>query len=73
MPSTTAIAAFLEAEFPQTKCTVDAVGDFGATVRHPVSVAELRPGGTVSLALSGLTEAPAPGLAQPAEAAADRE
>ncbi len=48
MPSTTAIAAFLEAEFPQTKCTVDAVGDFGATVRHPVSVAELRPGGTVS-------------------------
>ena len=48
MPSTTAIAAFLEAEFPQTKCTVDAVGDFGATVRHAVSVAELRPGGTVS-------------------------
>lgn len=42
------IAAFLEAEFPQTKCTVDAVGNFGATVRHPVSRAELRPGGTVS-------------------------
>lgn len=42
------INAFLEAEFPQTKCTVDAVGNLGATVRHPVGQAELRPGGTVS-------------------------
>jgi acyl-coenzyme A thioesterase PaaI-like protein len=48
MSTTAAIAAFLETEFPQTKCTVDAVGNLGATVRHPVSVAELRPGGTVS-------------------------
>ena len=48
MPTQADIAAFLEAEFPQTKCTVDAVGGFGATVRHPVSTAELRPGGTVS-------------------------
>jgi len=48
MPTQAEITAFLEAEFPQTKCTVDAVGDFGATVRHPVSLAELRPGGTVS-------------------------
>ena len=48
MPTTAEIAAFLETEFPQTKCTVDSVGNFGATVRHPVSVAELRPGGTVS-------------------------
>jgi len=48
MPTRAEIAAFLEAGFPQTKCTVDAVGGFGATVRHPVGVAELRPGGTVS-------------------------
>jgi acyl-coenzyme A thioesterase PaaI-like protein len=48
MPSTAEIAAFLETGFPQTKCTVDSAGNFGATVRHPVSLAELRPGGTVS-------------------------
>jgi len=48
MPDAAEIAAFLQTEFPQTKCTVDAVGNLGATVRHPVSVAELRPGGTVS-------------------------
>jgi len=48
MPTKAEITAFLEAEFPQTKCTVDAVGDFGAIVRHPVGLAELRPGGTVS-------------------------
>lgn len=48
MPTLTDIAAFLEAEFPQTKCTVDSVGNLCATVRHPVSAAELRPGGTVS-------------------------
>lgn len=42
------IIAFLDAEFPQTKCKVEAVGDFAATVRHPIGEAELRPGGTVS-------------------------
>ena len=48
IPTTAEIAAFLAREFPQTRCTVDAVGDRGATVRHPVGPAELRPGGTVS-------------------------
>ena len=49
MPATkTEIASFLAAEFPQTKCTVEAVGNLGATVRHEVGVSELRPGGTVS-------------------------
>jgi acyl-coenzyme A thioesterase PaaI-like protein len=48
MPSATEIAAFLAREFPQTKCTVKAVGNRRATVRHEVGVAELRPGGTVS-------------------------
>ena len=43
-----ALAAFLAAEFPQSKCTIEAVGKDSATVRHPVGVAELRPGGTVS-------------------------
>jgi acyl-coenzyme A thioesterase PaaI-like protein len=48
MPNAAELAAFLAAEFPQTKCTVESVGNFGATVRHTVGVAELRPGGTVS-------------------------
>lgn len=43
-----ALAAFLASEFPQTRCTVVAAGERGATVRHPVGQAELRPGGTVS-------------------------
>jgi len=42
------LAAFLAAEFPQNKCTVEAVGDRAATVRHSIGTAELRPGGTVS-------------------------
>ena len=43
-----ALATFPAAEFPQNKCTIEAVGQNSATVRHPVGVAELRPGGTVS-------------------------
>ena len=42
------IAEFLAREFPQTKCTVEAVGGRAATVRHPIGNDELRPGGTVS-------------------------
>lgn len=42
------IVEFLAEEFPQNKCTVEAVGGKGATVRHPVGADELRPGGTVS-------------------------
>lgn len=42
------IIAFLAAEFPQTRCTVQAVGGASATIRQPVSEADLRPGGTVS-------------------------
>ena len=42
------IAAFLAADFPQSRCTVEAVGADGATVRHPIGPDELRPGGTVS-------------------------
>ena len=42
------IANFLRHEFPQTKCTVVAVGHRSATVRHAIGKAELRPGGTVS-------------------------
>lgn len=48
MSSLAEIAAFLAREFPQTKCTVEAVGDRSATVRHEIGTAELRPGGTVS-------------------------
>ncbi len=48
MSSPAEIAAFLAREFPQTKCTVEAVGNRSSTVRHEVGVAELRPGGTVA-------------------------
>lgn len=48
MASKEEIAAFIAAEFPQTKCMVEKVGDGGATVWHPVGHDELRPGGTVS-------------------------
>jgi len=42
------IVEFLAREFPQTKCTVEAVGGRAATVKHQVGTDELRPGGTVS-------------------------
>ena len=42
------MAAFLLREFPQNKCTVEALGAGSATIRHRIGVAELRPGGTVS-------------------------
>ncbi len=42
------VATFLAAEFPQTRCVVEALGDGTAVVSHPVGDAELRPGGTVS-------------------------
>lgn len=42
------ITAFLIKEFPQSRSTVLAVGNMGATVKHTVGEQELRPGGTVS-------------------------
>lgn len=48
LPNRDQIAAFLARDFPQNRCTVVAVGDGAATVRHAVGDAELRPGGTVS-------------------------
>lgn len=48
MPSTAEVAAFIAAEFPQTKCEVREVGHGGATVSHTIGHGELRPGGTVS-------------------------
>lgn len=48
MPTQSEIASFLAIEFPQSKCTVEAVGNMAATIRHEVGVGELRPGGTVS-------------------------
>jgi uncharacterized protein (TIGR00369 family) len=42
------LAAFIRAEFPQTKVTIERVGEGCATVVHEIGVAELRPGGTVS-------------------------
>ena len=48
MTSKAQIAEFLAQEFPQTQCTIEAVGGMAATVKHPVGKDELRPGGTVS-------------------------
>lgn len=49
MPATKdEVAAFMVAEFPQSRCVVEAVGDGGATVSHAIGADELRPGGTVS-------------------------
>ena len=42
------VSAFLTAEFPQSKCVVEEVGNGRAIVSHHVGVDELRPGGTVS-------------------------
>jgi acyl-coenzyme A thioesterase PaaI-like protein len=42
------IVEFLATEFPQTRCTVEAVGGRAATVKHQIGVDELRPGGTVA-------------------------
>ena len=42
------LAEFLKREFPQNKCTIDALGAKSATVRHEIGASELRPGGTVS-------------------------
>lgn len=42
------LVEFLAAEFPQTKCTVESVGNKAATIRHQIGSQELRPGGTVS-------------------------
>jgi acyl-coenzyme A thioesterase PaaI-like protein len=42
------IVEFLATEFPQTRCTVEAVGGRAATIKHQVGLNELRPGGTVA-------------------------
>jgi acyl-coenzyme A thioesterase PaaI-like protein len=48
MPTKSELIEFLERDFPQTKCTIEEVGNASATVKHPVGIDELRPGGTVS-------------------------
>ncbi|MEY4910809.1 MAG: hypothetical protein RL761_472 [Pseudomonadota bacterium] len=47
-PTQADIIEFIKTEFPQSKCIIDAVGDKSATIRHLITEAELRPGGTVS-------------------------
>lgn len=42
------IVTFMAAEFPQTKCKVEAVDNNGSTLSHNIGIEELRPGGTVS-------------------------
>lgn len=48
MPSKEELTEFLKLEFPQTKCSIDEIGNRSATIRHKVGHEELRPGGTVS-------------------------
>jgi acyl-coenzyme A thioesterase PaaI-like protein len=47
-PTHAEIVEFIKTEFPQSKCIIDAVGNMSATIRHNITEAELRPGGTVS-------------------------
>lgn len=48
-PTHAALVAFLQAEFPQNRCTLESIGEDGSViVAHPVGESELRPGGTVS-------------------------
>ena len=42
------LTEFLKSEFPQTKCSIDKIGNRSAIIRHKVGHEELRPGGTVS-------------------------
>jgi acyl-coenzyme A thioesterase PaaI-like protein len=46
--TTEEVAAFVAAEFPQTKCVVREVANAGAIVSHEIGPNELRPGGTVA-------------------------
>lgn len=48
MPGKDDIAAFMEREFPHSKCLIREVGNRAAVVAHHVGPTELRPGGTVS-------------------------
>ncbi len=48
-PSQADLAAFLQTEFPQNRCTLEDMDEDGSVVvAHPVGERELRPGGTVS-------------------------
>lgn len=42
------IREFLSKEFPQSPCSINAIGPQSATVRYCVDESSLRPGGTVS-------------------------
>jgi acyl-coenzyme A thioesterase PaaI-like protein len=46
--TTEEVAAFIAAEFPQTKCVVREVANAGSIVSHEIGPNELRPGGTVA-------------------------
>lgn len=49
MPTRDELSAFLQAEFPQNRCTLEELDEDGSVVvAHPVGESELRPGGTVS-------------------------
>ena len=47
-PTQAEIVEFIKIEFPQSKCIIGAVGNKSSTIRHNITEAELRPGGTVS-------------------------
>lgn len=48
-PTQAELTAFLQAEFPQNRCTLEELDEDGSVVvAHPVGETELRPGNTVS-------------------------
>ena len=47
-PSKAELQVFMAAEFPQNRCTIEAVGNGSATLRYAIGTDDLRPGGTVA-------------------------
>lgn len=48
MPTKEELTAFLKREFPQSKSIIIDVGKMSATIKYPIGIDQLRPGGTVS-------------------------
>ena len=42
------MVAFFSEQFPQAKCTIEAVGNNSSTIKYPIGPGELRPGGSVA-------------------------
>lgn len=48
MATAAEISKFFTEHFPHTKCVIESVGNASSIIKHTITEAELRPGGTVS-------------------------